>query len=113
MPRPAKKTKKPPHKKASPLSEAARQVAIDAGQVTQDLNKLLLSLEGLSVEALREVSNRSLALIAERTGGEKRSVADAVLGGALSIGQSVSRLFSKSEPAAKKRGARKAAAKRG
>ena len=48
------------------LKKAAVQVAVDAEQVRQDLGKLLLSLEDLSVEALKEVSDRAFELIAER-----------------------------------------------
>jgi hypothetical protein len=54
---PAKKAKKPSAKKPSRLRRAAGQVAVDADQVREDLNRLLLSLENLSVEALREVSD--------------------------------------------------------
>ena len=109
MPRPAKKAAKRPANKPTRLKEAARQVAVDADRVRQDLGQLLLSLEGLSVEALREVSDRALALIAEKTGAEKRSVIGAVLGGAASLGESVAGLFSKSEPAPRKRRAKKPA----
>ena len=70
---PAKKAKKPSAKRPSRLRQAAKQVAVDADQVREDLNQLLRSLETLSVEALREVSERALALIAEKTGDEKRS----------------------------------------
>jgi hypothetical protein len=42
--------------------------------VRQDLGKLLLSLEDLSVEALKEVSDRALELIAEKSGVDKRSM---------------------------------------
>lgn len=66
---PAKKAKKSPARKPpSRLREAAKQVAVDVDQVREDLNKLLRSLETLSVEALREVADRALALIAERAG---------------------------------------------
>ena len=50
------------------------------------LEELLLSRENLSVEALREVADRALALIAEKTGEEKRSLIGGVIGGALSMG---------------------------
>lgn len=46
---PAKKAKKPSAKKPSRLRRAAGQVAVDADQVREDLNRLLLSLENLSV----------------------------------------------------------------
>ena len=105
---PAKKAKKLPAKKPSRLKQAARQVAVDANQVREDLNKLLSSLENLNVEALREVSDRALALIAERTGEEKRSLIGGVIGGALSIGESITGLFSRSGDVPKKGRARKA-----
>lgn len=96
---PAKKARTTPEKRRTRLKQAARQVADNADQVRQDLGKLLLSLEDLSAEALKEVSDRALELIAEKTGVQKRSMIGAVIGGAASIGQSVSGLFSKSEPA--------------
>jgi hypothetical protein len=86
---PAKKAKKPSANKPSRLRRAAGQVAVDADQVREDLNRLLLSLENLSVEAVREVSDRALVLIAERTGGEKRSLIGGVIDGAVSIGKTV------------------------
>jgi hypothetical protein len=92
---PAKKAKKPLAKKPSRLRQAAKQVSADADQVREDLNKLLGSLETLSVEALREVSDRALALIAEKTGGEKRSLIGGVIGGAVSLGESITGLFSR------------------
>jgi hypothetical protein len=101
---PARKAKKPPARKPSRLKQAATQVAVDANQVRQDLNKLLLSLDNLSVEALREVSDRALALIAEKTGEEKRSLIGGVIGGALSIGESITGLFSRSGGDARKKG---------
>ena len=104
IPMPARKAKKPPARKPSRLKQAAAQVAVDANQVRQDLNKLLLSLDNLSVEALREVSDRALALIAEKTGEEKRSLIGGVIGGALSIGESITGLFSRSGGDARKKG---------
>jgi seryl-tRNA synthetase len=106
---PAKKAKKPPAKKPSRLKEAAKQVATDADQVREDLNKLLLSLENLSVEALREVSDRALTLIAEKRGEAKRSLIGGVIGGALSIGESITGLFSRSGGDAPKKGRAKKA----
>jgi hypothetical protein len=110
MPRPAKKARKQPAKKPSRLRETAQQVAVDADQVRQDLNKLLLSLEDLSLKALREVSNRALELIEAKTGVEKRSLVGVVIGGAVSVGESVVGLFSRSEPVPRKRRARKTGA---
>ena len=80
----------------SDLKQAAKQVAVDANQVREDLKTLLLSRENLSVEALREVAERALALIAEKTGVEKRSLIGGVIVGALSIGESITGLFSRS-----------------
>jgi hypothetical protein len=96
--------KKAAAKKSTRLKQAARQAVIDADHLRQDLSKLLLSLEDLSVEALQEVSGRALALIAEKTGQEKRSLVGAVIGGAVSVGESVVGLFSRPEPASKGRG---------
>jgi hypothetical protein len=101
---PARKARKPHAKTPSRLKQATRQVAVDANQVGEDLNKLLLSLENLSVEALREVSDRALALIAQKTGEEKRSLIGGVIGGALSIGESITGLFSRSGGDAPKKG---------
>jgi hypothetical protein len=81
---PTKKAKNPPARKPSRLRQATKQVAVDADQVRQDLGKLLLSLEDLSVEALKEVSDRALELIAEKSGVDKRSMIGAVIGGAVS-----------------------------
>jgi len=106
---PAIRAKTPPSKKPSRLRQAAKQVAVDADQVRVDLNKLLGSLEVLSVEALRDVSDRALALIAERTGAEERSLIGSVIGSAVSIGESITGLFSKSvenSPPARKQGRR-------
>jgi hypothetical protein len=108
MPRPAKKAARPPARKALRLRQAAKQVVVDAEHVRQDLGRLLVSLEDLSVEALKEVSDRALELIAERTVVEKRSMIGAVIGGAVSVGESVAGLFTRSAPAPKRRRARKA-----
>jgi hypothetical protein len=64
-------------------------------------------LEHLSVEALREVSNRALALIDQKNDEVKRSFIGGVVGGAVSIGESIAGLFGGSEPAPKKRRSRK------
>jgi hypothetical protein len=108
MPRPAKKSAKSSAKKPSRLRQAAKQVAIDADQVHQDLGKLLLSLEDLSVEALRAIADRALALLAEKTGGQKRSMIGDVIGGAVAIGDAVTALFAKSGASSKRRRVRKA-----
>ena len=106
---PTKRAKKPPAKKLFRLRQAAKQVTVDADQVREDLNKLLGSLENLGVEALREVSARALALIAEKTGAEKRSLIGGVVDGTVSIGESITGLFSRSGgDAPKKRRASKA-----
>jgi len=94
-------------KSPSRIREAARRAVVDADQVQADLDKLLKSLEGLGVEALREVSDRALALIAEKTGDEKRGFIEGVIGGAKSIGESITGLFGKSESAPKKSGRKK------
>lgn len=83
-------------------------MAVDARQVRRDLDKLLLSLEDLSVEALREVADRALALIIEKTGERKRSVIGDVMGSAASIGNAITGLFTNSNPASKKRRVRTA-----
>jgi hypothetical protein len=107
MPRPARRTKNPPVKTPTRLRQAASRVAVDADQVRQDLNKLLKSLEHLSVEALREVSNRALALIDEKNGEVQRSFIGGMVGSAVSIGESIAGLFGGSESAPKKRRSRK------
>jgi hypothetical protein len=56
----------------------------------------------LSVEALREVSDRALALIAEKTSSEKRSLIGGVIGGAVSLGESITGLLSRSGDQPKK-----------
>ena len=109
---PVKKAKKPPPKKPSRLRQAAKQVAADADQVREDLDKLLGSLEALSVEALREVSDRALALIAEKTSSEKRSLIGGVIGGAVSLGESITGLLSRSGDQPKKGRTKKARAAR-
>ena len=63
-----------------------------------------------AAEALREVSDRALALIAEKAGEEKRSLIGGVIGGALSIGESITGLFSRSGDVPRKGRARKAQA---
>jgi hypothetical protein len=110
MPRPAKKSAKSSAKKPSRLRQAAKQVAIDADQVHQDLGKLLLSLEDLSVEALRAIADRALALIAEKAGGQKRSIIGDVIDGAVGIGDAITGLFAKTGAASKRRRVRKAGA---
>jgi hypothetical protein len=67
-------------------------------------------LEVLSVEALREISNRALELIEEKAGGQKRSFIGGVVDGAMSIGESITGLFGKSadEPVPRRRRARRA-----
>jgi hypothetical protein len=64
-------------------------------------------LEHLSVEALREVSNRALAPIDEKNGEVQRSFIGGVVGSAVSIGESIEALFGGSEPAPEKRRSRK------
>jgi hypothetical protein len=105
MPRPGKRSTKPrtAAKTPSRIKEAARQVAADADQVRADPDKLLKSLEGLDVGALREVSDRALALIAEKTGDEKRGLIGDVIG-------SITGLFGKSESAPRKAGRKRVSA---
>lgn len=108
MSRPAKRTAKPNARKPSRLKQAAKQVATDADQVRQDLGKLLLSLEDLSVESLREVADRALVLIAEKTGGERRSLIAGVMDTAMSVGGTITGLFVTSDAPPKKRRVRRA-----
>ena len=108
MPRPAQKSGKSSAKKPSRLKQAAKKVGVDADQVRQDLGALLLSLEDLSVEALREVADRASMLIAEKSGGEKRSLVSGVINSAVSIGDAITGLFAKSDAPPKKRRVRKA-----
>jgi hypothetical protein len=115
MTRPGKRTTKRAKPKTaakspSRVKEAVSQVAADADQVRAELDELLKSLERLGVEALREVSDRALALIAEKTAEEKRGFIEGVIGGAKSIGESITGLFGKSETAPKKPGRKRVSA---
>jgi hypothetical protein len=114
MTRPARRAKKPEKPRAAAKSpvrirEASRRVA-GADQVRADLDTLLKALEGLGVEALRDVSDRVQTLIAEKTGDEKRGFIEGVIGGAKTIGESITGLFGKAEPATKRPGRKKAGA---
>ena len=112
MTRPAKRAtrRKAAAKSPTRVQQAAKQVADDADQVRADLDRLLKSLEGLGVEALREVSDRALVLIAEKTGNEKRGFMAGVVDGAKSIGELITGLFggsdSKAAPARRSRRAK-------
>jgi hypothetical protein len=113
MSRPANRATKPAKPKAAAkrptrVRDANRLVAVDADDVRADLDKLLKSLEGIGVVQLQEVSDRALALIAEKTGDEKRGFIDGVIVGAKSIGESITGLFGKSETVPKKPGRKKA-----
>ena len=108
MSRPARKSANRSAKKRSYLRQATTPVAVDVDQVRQDLGKLLLSLEDLGVEALREVADRARALIAQKTQGEKQSLIGGVIDSAASIGNKITGLFTKAEAQPKKRGIRKA-----
>jgi len=93
---PAKKAS--PGKKASPVKLAIEQVVVDADQVRVDLDKLLESLEGLGVVALREVVQRATVLIDERTEGEKRSFIEEVTARAQALGMSLADIVGKVMP---------------
>jgi DNA-binding protein H-NS len=102
---PAKRAKKTaparkasPVNKASPVKLAVKQVAVDADQVRVDLDKLLKSLEGLGVVALREVAQRATVLIDERTEGEKRSFIEEVTARAQALGMSLADIVAKAMP---------------
>ena len=63
--------------------------------------------EAVPSEALREVSNRALALIDEKNGEVQRSFIGGLVGSAVRIGESIAGLVGGSEPAPKKRRSRK------
>ena len=80
-------------KKAAPVKRTAR-----AQRVQSEMDKLLKSIEDLSVAALRKVVERATALIAQKTEGEKRSFIEEVTARAKSLGVSITDLFGKSAP---------------
>ena len=96
-------------KKAAPTKRAAR-----VQRAPSDIEKLLKSLEDMSVAALRKVVECATALIAQKTEGEKRSFIEEVTARAKSLGISITDLFGKStskpvkKASSKKRSARKA-----
>jgi len=96
-------------KKSAPVKRVAR-----VERAPSEIEKLLKSLEDMSVAALRKVVECATALIAEKTEGEKRSFIEEVTARAKSLGVSITDLFGKSTPKPvkkappKKRGAKRA-----
>jgi DNA-binding protein H-NS len=93
----AKRTKKSaPVKRTPPVRQAAKQVAVDAEPVRPDLDNLLKSLDVLSVASLQQVADQALALIREKTEQDKRTLIGVVTARAISLGESITGLFTKS-----------------
>ena len=96
-------------KKSAPVKRVAR-----VERAPSEIEKLLKSLEDMSVAALRKVVECATALIAQKTEGEKRSFIEEVTARAKSLGVSITDLFGKSTPKPvktappKKRGAKRA-----
>ena len=89
-------------KKSAPAKRAAR-----LERVPSEIEKLLKSLEDMSVAALRKVVECATALIAEKTDGEKRSFIEEMTARAKSLGVSITDLFGKSAPKPPKKAAPK------
>ena len=101
------KNKEPASQASDPASTGRKSGCRRCRSGPTGSEQLLRSLEHLSVEALREVSNRALAPIDEKNGEVQRSFIGGVVGSAVSIGESLAGLFGGSEPAPKKRRSRK------
>ena len=80
-------------KEAAPVKKAAL-----VQRAPSEMDKLLKSLEDLSVAALRKVVECATALISQKTEGEKRSFIEEVTARAKSLGVSITDLFGKSAP---------------
>jgi DNA-binding protein H-NS len=89
-------------KKSAPVKRAAR-----AERARSEIEKLLKSLEDMSVAALRKVVECATALIAQKTEGEKRSFIEEMTARAKSLGVSITDLFGKSAPKPPKKAAPK------
>ncbi len=93
----AKRTRKSASAKRTPtVRPVAKQVAADAEPVGADLVSLLKSLDDLCVISLQQVADRALALIQEKTGHDKRTFIGEVTARAISLGESITGLFTKS-----------------
>jgi DNA-binding protein H-NS len=86
-----------PVKRAKKRAAPAKKPAVVA-QRSPEVNQLLKSLEGLSVAALREVIESATDLIEQKTEGVKRSFIEEVTARAVSLGLSVTDLFTRSTP---------------
>ncbi len=85
-----------PAKRAKKAAPVKRTTRVD--HAPSKMDKLLTSLEDLSVTALRKVVERATTLIAQKTEGEKRSFIEEVTARAKSLGVSITDLFGKSAP---------------
>jgi hypothetical protein len=95
-------------KESAPVKRVAR-----VERAPSEVEKLLKSLEDMSVAALRKVVECAMALIAQKTEGEMRSFIEEVTARAKSLGVSITDLFGKSAPTpVKKAPPKKRAAKR-
>ena len=88
-----------PAKRAKKKAAPAKRPAVVA-QRSSELDQVQKSLEGLSVAALREVIESATDLIEQKTEGVKRSFIEEVTARAVSLGLSVTDLFSRSTPPA-------------
>jgi DNA-binding protein H-NS len=80
-------------KKAAPVKRAAR-----VERASSEMDKLLNSLEKMSVAALRKVVESATALIDQKTEGEKRTFIEEVRVRAKNLGVSITDLLGKSVP---------------
>lgn len=89
-----------PAKRAKKKAAAGAKRPAVVAQRSSELDQVQRSLEGLSVAALREVIEFATDLIEQKTEGVKRSFIEEVTARAVSLGLSVTDLFSRSTPPA-------------
>ena len=93
-----------PAKRAKKAAAPAKKAAITQSR-SFEMNKLLKSLENLSVADLRKVIESATTMIEQKTEGVKRSFIEEVTARAVSLGLSVTDLFGRSTPVAAKKAA--------
>jgi DNA-binding protein H-NS len=93
-----------PAKRAKKAAAPAKKAAITQSR-SFEMNKLLKSLENLSVADLRKVIESATTMIEQKTEGVKRSFIEEVTARAVSLGLSVTDLFGRSMPVAAKQAA--------
>jgi DNA-binding protein H-NS len=93
-----------PAKRAKKAAAPAKKAAITQSR-SFEMNKLLKSLENLSVADLRKVIESATTMIEQKTEGVKRSFIEEVTARAVSLGLSVTDLFGRSTPVAAKQAA--------